>query len=112
MLANLDIPLGVRILLRLLPPAIGVITLVIMLVRHHDDDRASRSTRYWVILFIVLLLAAAISCVTGVVKADTLAVLAYSLVCTLAGLLVTARDELLDMVDDLVVRLAVVVNLV
>ena len=101
MLANLDIPLGVRILLRLLPPAIGVITLVIMLVRHRDDDRASRSTRYWAILFIALLLAAAVSCVTGVVKADTLAVLAYSLVCTLAGLLVTARDELLDMVDDL-----------
>ncbi|MBQ6411477.1 MAG: hypothetical protein IJI16_05970 [Atopobiaceae bacterium] len=101
MLANLDIPLGVRILLRLLPPAIGVIALVVALVRRRAYDRTSRTTTYWVILFIALLLAAAVSCVTGVVRADTLAVLAYSLVCTLAGLLVSARDDLLDMVDDL-----------
>ncbi|MBE6479962.1 MAG: hypothetical protein E7Z98_05585, partial [Olsenella sp.] len=80
----------------------GVIVLVASLLRHRDSyPSSSRSTRYWVILYIALLSVAAVSCVTGVVRADTLAVLAFSLVTTLAGLLVSSRNELLDLVDDL-----------
>ncbi len=102
MLASLDIPPIVRLLLRVLPPAMGVIALIASLLRHRDScPNPSRLTRYWVVLYIALLSVAAVSCVTGVVRADTLAVLAFSLVTTLAGMLVSSRDELLDLVDDL-----------
>lgn len=97
-----NIVLAAESLLPAIPPAIGVIILIVgLLYERNSSSTRSKSTKLWVILFMVLLVAAGALCVLGVISADLLAVLAFCLVTTLAGLLVSVRDELLDIVDEL-----------